>query len=120
MGKSKYGNKKCELNGHKFDSKKEMERYIELAKMQENGIIKDLEMQVAFEVIPKQPEYKLRATKYIADFVYTRVADNKKVVEDVKGFNAFKKGWSTETPEFKIKKKLFLLKFGKEYEFNIV
>ena len=83
--RSKYGNKKVVLDGIKFDSQHEAERYAELKVMQKAGRIKDLKLQVKFEL---QPAYlntegkRVRAIRYIADFTY--VQDDKLVIEDAK------------------------------------
>jgi len=42
MLKNKYRNKKSEFGGIKFDSKGEMNRYIFLKKMEQDGVIQDL------------------------------------------------------------------------------
>lgn len=78
---SKYGNHKVTFDGIKFDSKKEMNRYIELKLLQRAGKISDLQLQVPF-VLLKAGNGE-RGVKYIADFVYLD-ADGNKVVEDVK------------------------------------
>lgn len=91
----KYNNKKTEIDGIKFDSKKEANRYCELKLLEKAGVIKDLELQVKFELIPKNG--KERAVNYIADFVYTEAG--KRVVEDCKGMR---------TKEYIIKRKLML------------
>jgi len=89
----KYNNKKIIYNGIKFDSKKEYQRYLELSLLERAGHIKDLRLQVKFELIPKCKGE--RATTYIADFVY--IENGQQVVEDVKGM---------KTEVYKIKKKL--------------
>lgn len=78
--KPKYGNKKVEIDGIIFDSKKEGHRYRELKLQQQAGLIKDLRWQVEFEL--KVNEKKI--CKYKADFTYTVVETNECVVEDVK------------------------------------
>ena len=78
---SKYGNHKVTYDGIKFDSKKEMNRYIELKLLQRAGKISDLQLQVPFVLL--QAGNGERGVKYIADFVYID-ADGNKVVEDVK------------------------------------
>lgn len=103
--KSKYGAKKVEIDGIKFDSRRESERYIILKHLQQIGAIKDLQLQVPFEL---QPKYvidgkTIRAIKYVADFVYKDKSGNT-VVEDSKGYR---------TKEYLLKKKLF------EYKFNL-
>lgn len=84
--RSKYGNKKCESGGIKFDSQREMMRWHDLVRMQERGEIFDLERQVPFVLAPavvingrKKPELR-----YVADFVY-ETKDGARVIEDVKG-----------------------------------
>ena len=89
----KYGNTKVTVDGHTFDSKREYNRYCELKLMERAGLIKDLELQKKYELIPKQG--KGRAVNYFADFVYTE--NGKTVVEDTKGF---------KTKEYIIKRKL--------------
>ena len=48
----KYNNTKVIVNGIKFDSKKESERYIVLLEHERDGSISDLKLQVKFELIP--------------------------------------------------------------------
>lgn len=64
-----------------FDSQKEYRRWCELKLLERAGKISNLKRQVEFELIPKMG--RLRAIKYIADFVYLQ--DGQQVVEDVKG-----------------------------------
>lgn len=97
---SKYKNKKIIIDGHKFDSKKEGKRYIELKLLQKAKVIKDLELQKSFVLIPKFDKNGIhyRAITYKADFYYYDNEKKKYIVEDTKGFK-------TET--YKIKKKMF-------------
>lgn len=94
---SKYKNKKSEYKGIKFDSKREMLRYIALENMLKKGEITDLQLQVPFVLIPpfELDGKKYKGMKYLADFVYKK--DGIVVVEDVKGM---------KTDVYKIKKKL--------------
>ena len=97
---SKYGNIKTRVGDLVFDSKKEAERYTILRLMERAGQIKDLRMQVPFELVPKQtaPDGKsVRPIVYKADFCYYDYKGYH--VEDVKG---------TRTKEYRIKKKLML------------
>lgn len=108
--RNKYSNTKIVMDGIKFDSKKEARRYNELKLLEKNKQIIDLELQVKY---PLQPSFKyngqtIRAMSYIADFQYIDASSGLLVVEDVKGF---------ETPVYKIKKKLFLYKYGSEVSF---
>lgn len=95
----KYHNKPT--NG--FASKKEAKRAVELQLLEKAGEIRNLRMQVKYEIIQKQDGE--RAAHYIADFVYERVFYERCeiVVEDVKGFR---------TPEYVLKRKLMLLVHG--------
>lgn len=85
-GNSKYKAKKTEVDGIKFDSQKEANRYLELKLLEKQGIINDLELQARFEL---QPSYKkndktIKAISYVADFVYWSNAEQKYIVEDTK------------------------------------
>ena len=101
-GLNKYGNRKTEVFGILFDSKKEADRYLELYLAQKAGSITDLQLQVPFELIPKQLDdhgkVAERAVFYYADFTY-RNADGAYVVENVKG---------ERTREYILKRKLML------------
>ncbi len=113
MAYRKYGNRKTVIDGIKFDSKAEAERYKELKILEKAGLIKKLILQPEFLL---QDKFKYngkteRAVKYIADFKYFDVAKGVYVVEDVKG---------VETEAFKIKRKLFLKLYGDNYDFEIV
>lgn len=112
MAYRKYGNKKTVVNGIRFDSTAESERYKELLLMESSGEIKNLELQPKFEIHPKfQHNGKTeRAIHYVADFSYIDSSGDK-VVEDVKGM---------ETDVFKLKRKLFLKRYGSDYDFRII
>lgn len=103
--KSKYHAQKTVLDGIKFDSKKEANRYAELKLMERAGLIKGLQRQVRFELIPSfdVDGKHYRPTSYVADFVYTDVKSGKQVVEDCKGFR---------TDIYRLKAKMFAHKFG--------
>lgn len=102
---NKYNAKKAEIDGITFDSKKEARRYAELKLLLRGGEIRDLRLQVEYELIPKQAGE--RACNYIADFVYQDVRTGETVVEDVKGY---KKGAAYNI--FAIKRKLMLWRYG--------
>lgn len=97
---SKFNNQKTEVDGILFDSRKEAKRYYELKLLQRAGEISDLQLQVKYELIPKQTNE--RACNYIADFVY-QDKTGQVVVEDVKG---------KRTKEYVIKRKLMLYQHG--------
>lgn len=107
LKQNKYKNKHVEYHGIKFDSKKEGAYYLKLKTMEELGIIRDLKLQVKFEL---QPSYKfngktIRAINYIADFTYYD-ENNKYHIVDTKGI---------KTDVYKIKKKMMQYK-GYEIE----
>lgn len=115
--RSKYHSVKVTSDGQLFDSKKEALRWSELRQLERAGVISDLERQVRFVLIPAQREPdtvgpkggvkrgKLieRECAYIADFCYTICKTGTKVVEDTKGLR---------TPDYIIKRKLMLEKYG--------
>ncbi|WP_227459294.1 DUF1064 domain-containing protein [Cupriavidus pauculus] len=83
---AKYGNRKLEYQGMKFDSRRELDRWIQLVALQKAGQISELERQVVFLLSPPVviQGRKRPALKYIADFVYTE-SDGETITEDVKG-----------------------------------
>lgn len=112
--RNKYKAIKTTINGIEFDSRKEARRYQDLLLLQRAGVIKKLEIQVKFVLIPAQYETTVRYGKngkrlkdklkllekecsYVADFVYEE--NGKKVVEDTKG---------VKTKDYIIKRKLML------------
>ncbi len=100
--KNKYKNHSIILDGIRFDSRGEGQRYLELKELKKRNIITDFELQPQFELQPKfvKDGIKIREISYYADFRIT-YPDGKIVIEDVKG-----KGGYT-TPDFVVKKKLF-------------
>ena len=106
---NKYGNKKVEIDGIKFDSKKEANYYCKLKLLEKGQVIKDLELQKSFEL---QPSFKIgkntyRKIEYRADFCYKTIQDNKLHVVDTKGFR---------TKEYLLKKKMLAYKYKIEIE----
>lgn len=93
---SKYLNQKITIDGRKFDSKKEANRYLVLKDLESRGAISGLSMQVPFVLIDKS-QYG-RAIKYIADFVY--IEGFEMVVEDVKS------NYTRKNPLYRLKKRL--------------
>jgi hypothetical protein len=104
--KNKYNNKKVKVDGIIFDSKQEADYYLHLKKLKERGEIKEFVLQPQFELLPKFTKRGLtfRAISYKADF-HIWLPDGSDYVVDVKGF---------ETPDFKLKKKLFEYKYPQE------
>jgi len=85
--RSKYGNKKVTLDGHTFDSAKEMRRYSVLKLMQQAGEIENLCLQPRFDFT--RPDMTIeyeggRVAAFVADFSYNEVKTGALVVEDVK------------------------------------
>ena len=116
----KYHNKKTEVDGILFDSRKEADYYIKLKARLRTGQISNLQLQVPFELLPSiwKDELKHLKTKdkivrkcmqkavnYIADFVYTDNSTGAEVVVDVKG---------VKTKEYRLKKKMMLALKGIE------
>lgn len=97
--RSKYSNVKTEIDGIKFASRHEAMRYVELKYLERTNHIRDLQLQVPFELLPKQMKDGKcveRAVKYVADFVYYD-HDGNLVVEDAKGMR---------TELYRLKKKM--------------
>jgi hypothetical protein len=88
---------KVTFNDIEFDSRDEMNRYIELCNMQGKGLISNLRRQYSFELIPRQSKMVVKHLKtkdkmvekflenpaiYTCDFMY--MENGVYVVEDVK------------------------------------
>ncbi len=114
-GRGRYGNvKKPVIDGHRFDSKYESERYLELKLLEKAGKIRDLELQPSFDICIGGVQILMRSKRYpngrklryVADFRYSIVvaflAYEKPlgVIEDCK----MQSGHSQ--PEYKIKRAL--------------
>lgn len=109
---NKYRNIKINIDGIKFDSKREAERYAELKIMEKAKLITDLELQPKF-VLQEGFKYQGKKEKpitYIADFKYKELSGTV-VVEDVKG---------VATKDFNNKRKMFLYQHGQYYDYRIV
>lgn len=76
---SKYKNGKVEIDGIRFDSGAEGERYKILKAKEQAGLIKNLELQKTYPLLVNG----LKICDYRADFVYE--VGGKTIVEDVKG-----------------------------------
>lgn len=101
--RSKYGNRKIELDGHVFDSKVEARYYKELQLRQKAKDILFFKLQPRYQVMPafEKDGKTIRAIHYIADFEIHHNDGSIEVV-DVKGHI---------TQVFRIKEKLFHKKF---------
>jgi hypothetical protein len=89
----KYRNTPTEKDGHRFDSKREMERYCHLKLLQMGGEIEALELQPKFPITVKG----VKVCEYWGDFRYVERQTGETIVEDVKG---------VRTAVYKLKKKL--------------
>lgn len=103
---SKYRSKRTEVDGIKFHSKKEADRYVQLKLLEKAGRISNLRLQerIPIRIWPlriAQDAEPVLVAHYVADFVYAR--DGRTVTEDVKGFK-------TET--YKLKKKIVEALYG--------
>lgn len=117
MSSAKYRNKKVKANGIVYDSKKEYYRHCHLLALEKAGIIKKLERQRKFVLIPAQREPDIigvrggirkgnvieRECAYVADFCYEMNGET--IVEDVKSS-------ATKTKDYIIKRKLLLSTYG--------
>lgn len=106
--KSKYHSNKVCIDGIKFDSRKEANKYCELKLLQKAGEVIELHLQPEFIL---QDGYirngkKIRPIVYRADF-QVKYKDGREVVIDTKGYR---------TKEYLIKKKLLLARYP-EIEF---
>lgn len=88
---SKYHNRKTEVDGFVFDSRREANRYLELKILERAGEIAALELQPKFEMVVNG----VKICDYYADFRYQE--GGRTIVEDAKG---------VRTDVFRIKKKL--------------
>lgn len=101
----RFGAFKVTVNDILFDSIMESKFYVYLLELKGSKEIKKFERQVTFELQPKFKDKFSGKTvlpiKYISDFVVTD-KDGSVFVVDIKG---------VETPDFRIKKKLFQYKY---------
>jgi len=83
--RSTRGNIPTMVDGHKFASKVEARRYLELKSLLNAGTITDLQLQTTFILAPGCVILGRKHSPmiYLADFVYCR--DGQQVIEDVKG-----------------------------------
>ena len=102
----KYRNQKVEVDGIKFDSKKEAKRWQELKLLEARGFALSLDRQARYTLIPAQKRADgtiERKVEYVADFKYYDVVSGSYIVEDVKGM---------KTPLYILKRKLMLWVHG--------
>lgn len=115
--KSKFRNVRVEIDGHKFASKAEARRYVQLRDQQDRGEIYGLCLQRRFGLYAiclydnytpaqdgnvSQERNAEKVCDYVADFTYYR--DGTYTVEDVKG--------GATTDVFRLKKKMMRSCYG--------
>lgn len=96
---NKYGNIPVEVNGRRFASKREADRYGELVMLERAGEIRALECQPRYPLVVNG----VKVATYVADFVYADADTGALVVEDAKG---------VRTREYVIKAKLLRALYG--------
>jgi hypothetical protein len=79
---NKYGAVKTVLDGIRFDSKREADRYARLRVLALAGHITNLQHQVSYDL---HAMGGVKVARYVADFVYRDERTQRLVVEDVKG-----------------------------------
>lgn len=106
--KSKYSSAKTDVDGIRFDSKKEAEFYAELKLREKAGEISHLRLQPRYllQEAFKHEGKQYREIEYVADFEY--IESGETVVVDVKGF---------KTAVYMLKRKLFLYRYGDRVKF---
>lgn len=106
MGRHKYGAQPTTVDGIKFDSKKEANRYGELKLLEKAGEIRNLKLQPRFNlVVGSRPVlYESgRQAYYKADFMYWDERKSIVTIEDVKGM---------DTPASKLKRAMVTAQLG--------
>lgn len=98
---AKYRNKRTEVNGISFHSKKESERYVELKWRMQAGEIHSLRLQPRYPIVVNA----VRICDYVADFQYIEAKSGEMVIEDVKSV-------ATTTQLYKVKRKLVEALYG--------
>ena len=110
--RTKYNAKVTSVDGIRFASKLEANRYVELKLLLQAGQISNLILQPSFvlqEGFRDRTGKKQRAIKYVADFQYAE--EGAEVVEDTKGYK--------NNAVWRIKEKMFL-KLYPQYDFRII
>lgn len=99
---TKYKAQPVTIDGIRFASKKEANRYCELRLLLKAGEISHLEIQPRFKLLVNGSPLKYESGRpafYIADFAYFDPSRERRIVEDVKSE-------ATKTPLYKLKKAL--------------
>ena len=103
VGNSKFMNQKTVLDGIKFDSKREANRWFQLKLLERAGEIVNLERQKAFKFVIND----VNVCTYRSDFSY-KDRSGAFIVEDVKS------DFTKKIPTYVIKKKLMKAVYGIE------
>lgn len=107
MNYNKYRNQKFEVDGVKFDSIRESNRYKQLKLLLFANKIRELKFQPRFTLLEAGGNdfgIKTRKIEYVGDFSYCETDNpSQLIVEDVKGFR---------TDVYKLKIKFFLNKYS--------
>lgn len=111
--RQKWNARSVTLDGYRFQSQVEADRYAELALMQTSGDVTDLSVHPRFVL---QPAFRYKgktvsAITYVADFAYTDSITGARIVEDVKGLDR-RTGKPIDTPVSSLKRKWLLYQTG--------
>jgi len=94
---------------HKFDSKTEARQYANLKLRESRGLIKDIQLQPKFPLHAFTPDgRKVLVWTYYADFAFTEIPSDRRVIQDVKG--------SVDTRISQVKRKHAGIEYGVEIE----
>ena len=111
---TKYHSKQTIVNGIKFPSILEADRYQQLLLLLRAGEITNLKLQVEFVInqayTDAETGERMRSVVYVADFVYFDMRTKRTVIEDTKGI---------ETAVFKIKWRQ-IKELYPQYDFRIL
>jgi hypothetical protein len=103
--RSKYGAIPTVVDGIRFASRKEANRYAELKLLERGGLVKELELQPKFPLYVMGGRKQVQVATYIGDFRYRFGPQGILVVEDVKGM---------KTPVYRLKKRMVETQYGIE------
>lgn len=108
---TKYHNQHVQVDGYRFDSQAEAERYAELRLLESAGQIKDLRVHPRFCIVDKDEHGAAMA--YEADFEYVTLPDIVRIVEDVKSEA------TARIPLFRLKWRLVQARYS-DYTFKVI
>lgn len=101
---SKYGAVPTHVDGIRFASRREAERYRQLRLLELAGHITNLQLQPAYDL---HAPGGVRVARYVADFAYRDERTQRLVIEDAKG---------VKTPVFRLKAKWLKAEHGVEVQ----